>query len=57
VALICVGCTTQWSKPGATRADFERDHRECEASGSLVPKVVLQSSFEDCMKARGYQMK
>jgi hypothetical protein len=54
---LLTGCTTTWTKRGATRADFERDHAACEQAASVVPKLVLQSRYEECMQSRGYRMK
>lgn len=51
-----------WVKPGATDADFRRDHYECERDArqsgyfgtGLVGAMNMAEFAKRCMRARGY---
>lgn len=34
--LACIGCTTQWTKPGTTKADLDQDTLQCRYQVELA---------------------
>lgn len=58
-AILVTGCAERhWTKPGATREDFNRDSSACarEARRSVyIGTPVNKRLYRGCMRARGYQ--
>lgn len=57
-ALSLCSCTTYWTKPGLTDAQFRRDNYECERdaaqAGLGFGDLAAEGMREECMEARGY---
>jgi hypothetical protein len=59
VALLLTGCRYYYSKPGATEADFARDHTACikevgMASQDGTKAYVATGPYRGCMQLRGW---
>ena len=62
----CASNEVQWTKAGATPADYQRDTYECERDtrtvaytftpGVILPAIDAQNFFSRCMSAKGYVM-
>jgi hypothetical protein len=65
IAMTCASslcsCTTYWTKPGYTDAEFRKDNYECERdaaqSGLGFGTLASARMREECMEARGYTKK
>jgi hypothetical protein len=69
VAVGCASSTLHWTKPGATRDDFNRDSYECAqqhsrdtftwrppiAGGPEYGPAVNKDLYRACLQSRGYQ--
>ena len=58
-ALLLAGCRYYYSKPGATEADFARDHHACikevgMASQDGTKAYVATGPYRGCMQLRGW---
>lgn len=62
VLLILAGCAINWTRPGTTQAQMQRDSAEChyeaiknEGSGDAVEQGMHEGDIEfSCMRLRGY---
>lgn len=54
-AVLLAGCGTTWTKPGATEADYRRDHYACERDAALLPPLAGIGMRERCMQAKGWR--
>ena len=62
---ILSGCTIHyvWERGGATADEVRRDNYECNRDAAMPPMqgsftaLLRRNMYEDCMKARGYEMK
>jgi len=60
LAFILIACTTHYTKPGATTADFEADKATCDyqASAVAIPSLSLVTYADlmgKCLRARGWR--
>jgi hypothetical protein len=54
-----------WDKPGATRAEYDRDSYECEKDArqsgyfgtGLIGALNMREFFKKCMNAHGYELR
>jgi len=57
IILSVTGCSAHWTKPGASRHDFERDHHECDQQAYQFGYVYSENRYQECMTARGYTVR
>ena len=54
LAILMTGCVHQWTKPGGTSEEFQRDREACERVASVRKVMQHEARFERCMQRRGY---
>jgi hypothetical protein len=54
--LLFTGCGTQmfWERPGATVADFDRDHAACFNEAKTAYNVGSEQVYKACLRAKGW---
>lgn len=55
-AALCAGCSTYYSKPGATDDEFQKALYECERDFAAVQEPLLRSRQVDrCLAVKGWK--
>lgn len=56
LALLTAGCGVfYWSRPGASRDDFNRASAACARQASPAYGIFVQEIYRECLRAEGWQ--
>lgn len=56
--LLLAGCSTVWTQPGTSEADFKRDAYECERDAAPVRNGFQAMGMQErCMESKGWRKK